>query len=45
MLIMSLDPVESLLLWGGSTLQDTKGSSDYYIDKTMSQINLSYCKV
>jgi hypothetical protein len=44
MLFMSLDPVVSLLLWG-STLQDTKGSSDYCTRKTVSQSDLSYHKV
>jgi hypothetical protein len=44
MFFMNLDHVVSLLLWG-STLQDTRGSSNYCSTKKMSQGNLSYCKI
>jgi hypothetical protein len=44
MLFMSLDPVVSLLLWG-STLQDTRGCSNYCSTKTVPQSNLSYYKI
>ena len=42
---MSLDPVLSILLWGGLALQDTRGSSDYRSTKKVSKDNLSYCKI
>jgi hypothetical protein len=35
----------SVIITLGLALWDTKGSSDYFSTKTMSQVNLSYCKI